>query len=472
MRPLITCAALACAASLAACGGSTSPSSDKAGGDPDVKARVLRLADTTSGAAMLDAFAAAVERQSEGRLKISVESHWREGEPDAELGVIADVKGGKADLGWAGSRVWDDVGVKSLDALHAPFLIDSLDLEEKVLAGPFARKMLAGVEKAGVEGLAILPGPMRLLLTRHDVTEPSGLDGRRILIQRSQVAEETLAELGAEAVPSAPGDNLEGLDGAEQQAAALSDNHYYDQAKYLLADQPMWARPAVVFASPKLWASLPAEDRDALARAGAEARSATTAAVAEADRLGLESLCRHGVETTRLGEAGRAELRAAVEPVYERLRRDPLTRDAIAAIERLRGGSSAPRTLACPGGGKDTKRATLTGTFTATLRKADPGAHSHPNIANDLPRWPAGGLPVKSTFEDGRVVQMAYYTNVPETGFDETYTVFRDHIQFGGEGGLGFEARWELDGDTLRFTDVTGGADDKFVWQRTWKRAR
>ena len=39
--------------------------------------------------------------------------------------MIGDVEAGKADLGWAGSRAFDSVGVPSFDALHAPLLIDS-----------------------------------------------------------------------------------------------------------------------------------------------------------------------------------------------------------------------------------------------------------------------------------------------------------------------------------------------------------
>ena len=43
--------------------------------------------------------------------RIEFKNDWRQGAPSYETGVIGDVKAGKADLGWAGSRAFDSVGV-------------------------------------------------------------------------------------------------------------------------------------------------------------------------------------------------------------------------------------------------------------------------------------------------------------------------------------------------------------------------
>ena len=43
----------------------------------------------------------------------------------------------------------------------APFLVDSLELERRVLESPLATRMLEGVEHAGLVGIALLPGPLR-----------------------------------------------------------------------------------------------------------------------------------------------------------------------------------------------------------------------------------------------------------------------------------------------------------------------
>ena len=53
------------------------------------------------------------------------------------------------------------MGVTSFQALLAPFLVDSLELERRVLESPLATRMLEGVEQAGVVGIALLAGPLR-----------------------------------------------------------------------------------------------------------------------------------------------------------------------------------------------------------------------------------------------------------------------------------------------------------------------
>ena len=127
MRPNTVRAVLAAtlvAIAVAGCGGS-----DKAGGERKPAATVLMLANGNDDAWNLEPFAAAVERLSGGSLRIEFRDSWRRGETDYEEGVIRDVAAGKADLGWAGSRAFDDVGVQSFDALHAPLLNDSYALQ-------------------------------------------------------------------------------------------------------------------------------------------------------------------------------------------------------------------------------------------------------------------------------------------------------------------------------------------------------
>ena len=135
---------------------------------------------------------------------------------------------------------------------------------------------------------------------------------------------------------------------------------------------------------------------------------------------------------------------------------------------------SPPATLECCGDLPGRWEALPRGHLHRDPAREPAGQHASPNITRDIPRWPKGGLPVKAAFADGRAVQYADYGDGWEVGFDEPLRIYRDHLQM-GEGGSGapiIEARWEIEGDTLKITDVKGGPDDIFVWQRTWKRAR
>ena len=119
-----------------AVGGCLGSNSDKAGGEQHQKPVVLTMANGNGLPLELEAFAASVARLSHNTVRIKFENNWRQGSPSYETEVIADVEAGKADLGWAGSRAFDSVGVPTFDALHAPLLIDSYALEQKVLESP------------------------------------------------------------------------------------------------------------------------------------------------------------------------------------------------------------------------------------------------------------------------------------------------------------------------------------------------
>jgi hypothetical protein len=90
-------------------------------------------------------------------------------------------QGRKADLGAVGGRAWDAVGVTSLDALQAPFLIDSYALEQDVLESAIPARMLQAL---GPLGLAkeVRPAPLSpalgRLLRKHIAEYGIAPDGR------------------------------------------------------------------------------------------------------------------------------------------------------------------------------------------------------------------------------------------------------------------------------------------------------
>jgi Bacterial extracellular solute-binding protein, family 7 len=99
-----------------------------------------------------------VAKLSKGRLRIAVDERRA---PWHEVRVLQDVARGEADLGWAHTRTFDNVGVRSFVALDAPMLIDGYGAEHAVLRSSLATEMLAGTRSAGLHGLAVLSGDLR-----------------------------------------------------------------------------------------------------------------------------------------------------------------------------------------------------------------------------------------------------------------------------------------------------------------------
>src|SRR5215207_1744961 len=255
------------AALLAGC---DSDNSDRAGGDKPVKAKVLVMANVNGELGELEAFDDAVGRVSGGRLRIKWLNEYGKGrDGNAEVNLIRDVSAGKADLGWAGTRVFDELGEPAFNPLHAPMLVDSYELEEKVLSDPLVDPMLESLGDLGVRGVGVLPGPLRRPLGRRPLRGPRDWAGARISESGGAQVEASLRSLGATVSYDSPTrrEAPESLDGIETHVAAVPGNHYHYDFPYLTDNVVLWPRPLVLFAGP----DVSADDLAVLRKAATDA---------------------------------------------------------------------------------------------------------------------------------------------------------------------------------------------------------
>lgn len=208
---LLATAALTATASIAGCLGD---GSDRVGGERPAETRVLTMLDPFSSGQEVAAFGDEVARLSHGALRIRV-VHGRDAGPDFEASTVREMRRGRADLAFAASRAWDEFGVDRLRALHAPLLIDSYELQERVLESELVDAMLEELQLLGLVGIGILPGPIRRPLgAAHRLAAPRDFKGLTIGTQQSRVADLTMRALGAVGQPlQASVSSLAGLDG-------------------------------------------------------------------------------------------------------------------------------------------------------------------------------------------------------------------------------------------------------------------
>jgi TRAP-type C4-dicarboxylate transport system substrate-binding protein len=488
MRPNPASAALSAAVAalvLAGCGGGA----DKAGGERTTKPTVLTLANGNGDNVELQPFADAVRQRSAGSLRIDFKNGWREGARDYEAGVIHDVSAGKADLGWAGTRAFDDVGVSSFDALHAPLLIDSYALERRTLESPLVAEMLKGLDKVGLAGIGILPGPLRRPLGVSSLVTPDDYRGATVALQRSQVGEQTLQALGASAAEIPSAGDIGAYDGVEQQIGAIAGNEYDKVASKLTANVSLWPRPVVLFANPKALERLSAEQRAALRGAARAALPATQSLVEKGDAEGARILCVRRVKFLTAGDADLAALRRAVQPVYDRLERRAPTKAAIARIRSLRvdgEAGDAPRCAASdaaqPAASGQTqagKRTPLDGVYRLTTTREESAESSGESVEETVSE---NYGQFRFVFDRG----LLRYTQASEGNRRWTqadYTV-KGHVLtieitgYGGEAPNGaaektgevFTYRWSLYRDRLTLGPVAGAVSPT-VWSvKPWRR--
>jgi hypothetical protein len=165
----------------------------------------------------------------------------------------------------------------------------------------------------------------------------------------------------------------------------------------------------------------------------------------------------------KIGAEGRQALQAAVGPFYDELRRLADARAGFEAVDRARATGDPPEPLACKAPPRS-ESAALTGTFEWTLRRGEPGAE-HIDFEG------AAHVRFRLELRNGRAVQTLVFPDGHwEPGFNEKYTVYRDRITFGGDQGPPITARWRLDGDKLRFSELSEQDPvGHFVWEsHTW----
>ncbi|HEX9356324.1 MAG TPA: TRAP transporter substrate-binding protein DctP, partial [Streptosporangiaceae bacterium] len=288
--------------SAVASGCAAAPPGDKAGG-PAGGPVVLRMASTYGGPDAIPAvedFIRRVNALSGGTLQIKVTSQWGDWAPDAEAQVVRAAAAGTVDLGWAGSRVFDTIGVRDFRALSAPMLIDSYPLENAVLRSAMPGRMLAGLAGVHVTGLGVLGEGLRLPISaRRPLLAPADWRGVSFGTLRSQVQEETIRALGATPVVAFGPYRTHDLATGVMQGFELGVQRYVHlglaaSARYVTANVALWPQFDVLFANPARLASLSPQQRGWLHQAAQEAAANSVSLVAAQEGPSINRACAMG----------------------------------------------------------------------------------------------------------------------------------------------------------------------------------
>jgi TRAP-type C4-dicarboxylate transport system substrate-binding protein len=454
----IAAAALAVsfAAALVSCGGR----SDKAGGERAAEPLVLTLEQSDplySGSR----FAAAVAKRSGGSIRIDVSPEIHQARVDFERGIVEDVRAGRSDLGVVGVRVWDTLGVTTLQALIAPFLVDSLELERRVLESPLADRMLAGVDRSGVVGIALLPGPPRRPFGfRRALIGPETYDGARLGVHPGRVEAATLRSLGATTRPYLS------LDGASREGAVLNfwgiAGGVGYRGKTIATNVVFWTRPETVVMNRRSFAALTPAQQDMLRDAGRQAVGPRLAEVARLEQAALRSLCERKLASlVSVPPAAVAALHEAVRPVYAELERDVRSAELIAEIRKLRSRHATDdgESVRCP----DTANrgaSELEGRWKSSMTRGELRANGATSaeaatyegtstLELKAGRWVFRGEHTTVTGGytlDGDVIRLAMATCTanpcsPGEETEYTWSVYRDTLSFGRRSG---ESVWAV----------------------------
>jgi len=361
---------------------------DKAGGAGEPV--VLRMANTAGDlevVPLIKDFVSQVRQRSGGNVRIEVVHRWGDFAADAEQQAVRDVAAGKADLGWAGTRVFDTMGVSSFQALQAPMLIDSYALEHAVVASDIPDQMMQGLNKVGVRGFGTLAnGLRRPIAVKQPMLGLADWRGMTFGTYRSQGQAKAIRALGATPKEVVGPVREQALKDGKIQGFELSLSFYShlvltQRAPYVTANVTLWPEMDILFANPDRLAGLTGQQRGWLQQA-AQDTAGRSAALADRDAQSLNNTCQSGARFANASQANLAALRKAFAPVYASLAQDPQTKAFIQQIQALKQSTpaAAPLTIpagctgkapAQPAGNTGTAPAELNGTYRYLLTKED-----------------------------------------------------------------------------------------------------
>jgi TRAP-type C4-dicarboxylate transport system substrate-binding protein len=402
---------------------------------------------------------------------------------DGEQQVVRSVADGELDMAWAGTRVFDTLGVTSFQALHAPLLVDGYELQAAILDSDMPDRMLAGLEDIGLAGLDLLAGGLRKPVgVDGHLLNPDDFAGITFEAYRSQVQADAVAALGATptdvtAHERDSGEASREIQGHEHSLVVYTAHGSAPIAPYVAANVNLWPETTVLIANPDVLAGLSDTQAGWLREAAADAAAASAGLHDVDDDLALAA-CEQGARFAEASPSDLDALRAAVEPVYDGLLDDDLTADLVDEIEDLKR-SVAPAALTVPDGcGGDAPRravegaddpALLNGTYEIDWTLDELVDAGVPEGIADQFRM-AGTF--TWTFADGTLTQELN----GEPSCPGTYGVTGDRVDIRREAPCPlwlWTATWELTDTELSFSDtLQNGADQPLleIWlgQKPW----
>ena len=251
---------------------------------------------------------------------ITIEPIWQAGSdttPVFEQGVVKVVKEGQYDLGLAGSRAWDSLGITSFQALQAPFLITDDALAEAVAASEIGTQMLDGLSSANVIGLALWPEDLRhpfSVVPDKPILSPEDFEGATVRVVPSEVSHMLIETLG--------GSPMYGNEGYQAAESGLRQGFSLTGNPTATGNVIFFPKFQVLFANGAAFEKLSDAQRTVIREAAAATQEkAITEHPSEVDAA--TAWCADGGSIVMASDEQVAAFEAAAQPVFEHDRARP-----------------------------------------------------------------------------------------------------------------------------------------------------
>jgi len=304
--------------------------------------------DSRPGGQAIVQFVEQVRRLSGG--KLLVYPVWEAQGSDVQQWdqkVAQKLKAKELDLAMIPSRSWDTEGVTTLRALNAPFLVTSDALADKIVTSKdLSDHLMAGLDKAGATGLALMPESLRHPFGfERALTTPAAFRGQGIRTAKSDLGDATIRALGGK-----PDDPVGDAYGAGIRAGTVAGA----ESGFVLSDAlptpgiaatnvTLSTKVNTLVANSEVLGQLSPENREIVQQAAAATREwVLTHRTTEA--ANAAAYCNRGGKIVGATSGSLKAFEDAVRPLYAQLEQDAGTKTMIDQIRALKGTVQVPAT--------------------------------------------------------------------------------------------------------------------------------
>ena len=274
-------------------------------------------ADTPKGKGSL-MFKELAEKYTDGKVKVEIYQNSTLYKDKEEIEAL---QLGAVQLLAPSTAKFAPLGAKEFEALDLPYLFDSDDQYAKVLGGAVGKYLFGRLEPKGITGLGFWDNGFYLITANKPLIVPADLQGLKMRISGSKVADQYLRKLGAIPQILAFSEVYQSMqtgvvDGGENTASNILTQKFFEVQKHITIARHGHLQYAVI-ANSKFWGGLPADLRAALEKAMNEANDFTNGIARQENIDALAEMKKSGkCEFHELDEAQRKVWREAMLPTW------------------------------------------------------------------------------------------------------------------------------------------------------------
>jgi C4-dicarboxylate-binding protein DctP len=216
------------------------------------------------------------------------------------------------------------LGAREFEVFDLPYIIPTKQALRKVTEGPLGKKLLDKLESKGMTGIAYWDNGFKIMSANRPLHKPEDFRGLKMRIQSSKVLEAQMRALGAIPQVMAFSEVYQGLqvgivDGTENPPSNMYTQKMHEVQKHATLSNHGYLGYAVIV-NKKLWSGMPADVRQGLEKAMAEATQYANDIAQRENDEALAEMEKSGKTTFyQLTKQEQAAWQKALEPVTDEM---------------------------------------------------------------------------------------------------------------------------------------------------------